>query len=69
MNGYTIIDVAKDLIRGKLKFASRAVASSRISECNGCEVYDSKHKKCTVCGCYMPAKTKLELSSCPMGKW
>lgn len=69
MAEYTIFDVAKDLIRGKLQFASKATATSRIDLCKSCEVYDSEKKKCTVCGCYMPAKVRLQLSSCPMEKW
>jgi len=29
----------------------------------------TKFYKCTECGCYMRAKTKIKGASCPIGKW
>lgn len=29
----------------------------------------STPRKCTQCGCFISAKTKLETETCPMGKW
>ena len=40
----------------------------RMSICRGCEHYKDKTKSCKKCGCFMPAKTKLANSKCPIGK-
>jgi hypothetical protein len=66
---YNIIDVFKDLVTGKIKFATRVVANSRFAECIKCEVFNSKLNTCTICGCFMKIKTKLGKSTCPMEKW
>ena len=39
----------------------------RMSICRGCEHYKDKTKTCKKCGCFMPAKTKLTKSKCPIG--
>lgn len=66
---YNIIDVFKDLVTGKIKFATTCVANSRYAECKVCEVLNPRLNNCTICGCYMPIKTKLLKSTCPMEKW
>lgn len=66
---YNILDVVKDIFTGKLKFASKQVAKTRYTECVNCEVRNPRLNICTICGCFLPAKTKLEKSECPMGKW
>ena len=54
--------------------------SDRLRTCQECEHYVPKTKSCgdlvkeaftdsPLCGCYMPAKTKLKTASCPLGKW
>lgn len=35
--------------------------------CHNCEYL--KVEVCIKCGCIMPLKWKLELASCPVGKW
>lgn len=48
--------------------------------CQACEHYVKSTKSCgplvkeaftdsPLCGCYMPAKTKLRTASCPLGHW
>ena len=66
---YNIIDVVKDLVTGNLKFVTRTVANERYTKCINCDVFNSKLNNCTICGCYMPIKTKLEKSTCPMEIW
>ncbi len=66
---YNIFDVIKDIFTGKLKFVSRSLAKQRYTECVNCEVRNKTLNICTICGCFLPAKTKLEKSECPMGKW
>lgn len=66
---YNILDVITDIFTGQLKFAKFSVAKKRYKECTECEVRNKTLNVCTICGCWLPAKTKLEKSSCPMGKW
>ena len=41
----------------------------RLSLCLDCEWYEGNSKRCKRCGCYMPLKTKLDTSKCPIEKW
>lgn len=42
-------------------------SENRLSTCKGCEFYSEG--KCSKCGCYMVAKTKLPFATCPENKW
>jgi hypothetical protein len=66
---YNIIDVVKDIVTGKLEFASVSDAKQRYQICKQCEVRNKTLNVCTICGCFLPAKTVLKKSSCPMGQW
>jgi hypothetical protein len=37
----------------------------RLSRCMGCGKYDKETKKCTLCHCFVSAKTRLRAESCP----
>lgn len=61
-------------------FVNAHLRAERLNTCAGCEHYVQKTKSCgplvteaftdsPLCGCYMPAKTKLKTASCPLGKW
>lgn len=61
-------------------FVSAQKRADRLAICYACEHYVEKTKSCgpliteaftdsKLCGCYMPAKTKLKTSSCPLDKW
>jgi len=61
-------------------FVNAHLRAERLATCQGCEHYVVKTKSCgplvteaftdsPLCGCYMPAKTKLKTASCPLGKW
>lgn len=39
----------------------------RIEICKSCTEY--RLGICIQCGCYMPIKTKLKKTKCPLGKW
>jgi hypothetical protein len=54
---------------GRLKFADDRTRISRLATCFTCEARNAKLNTCTVCGCYLPAKTRLEKSECPMDMW
>ena len=63
--------VIKESIRQKLKgkniLAKKEEIEKRRSICDPCGYREDK--KCLKCGCFIAAKTKLQVSSCPMGKW
>ena len=41
----------------------------RLEICEECPSYSNHLKLCRECGCYMPAKTLLPNSTCPLKKW
>lgn len=44
------------------------LAKARITACAACPQLTSLNF-CSLCNCYMPAKTRNESSRCPDGKW
>ena len=67
--GYNIFNAIWDFLTGKLEFASKSIATERMNICLNCEIRNPKFNICTICGCYLPAKTKLKKSECPMELW
>jgi len=53
----------------KVLFVSDKVYEERVSICKSCEKYDELENRCRECGCYVPAKAKIILDSCPLKKW
>ena len=49
--------------------ASKEKAEQRMSICKECPSYKSLLFICSECGCIMPAKTRINGSNCPLGKW
>lgn len=41
----------------------------RLKVCESCDKYLRTPRICGVCRCFMPIKTKLKFSKCPLGKW
>ncbi len=41
----------------------------RTAICKSCIKFDDLENKCMECGCYIPAKAKMILDSCPLNKW
>lgn len=66
---YNILKVIKGFLLGTLKFASDEVVTHRTSICEPCEARNSTLNTCTICSCYIPTKTRLLESTCPMEKW
>lgn len=66
---YTIINVIWDFVRGRLTLADKSTVINRNTLCKKCEVRDPKLNICTACGCYIPFKTRVEKSSCPLEFW
>ena len=48
---------------------SEHIRHDRLSICNLCEHRIESVNVCSKCGCFLPAKTKLAMSKCPIGKW
>lgn len=44
-------------------------SKERLDTCKKCDKFILDRNRCSVCGCYMPAKTKLKGSKCPLGRW
>lgn len=63
---------AKDAFKLWLKegtlFANDSTAKARISVCLECE-FLNQDNRCTVCGCHMETKVKLQAAHCPKAKW
>jgi len=55
--------------QGEVLFVTEDVYKERISMCRGCDKYDEMENKCIECGCYIPAKARVVLDSCPLEKW
>lgn len=63
-----VLILIKDLLTGKYTFANKQTIISRNNICNDCPV-QSDHKTCTACGCWLPLKTRLKESECPLDEW
>lgn len=48
---------------------NREMADKRYEICKKCEKFKTHLKLCGICKCFMPVKTKLRGTSCPIGKW
>lgn len=53
-----------------LKFYLKAVdAYERLKVCEECDKYLKMAKICSACKCFMPLKTRLRQTKCPLEKW
>jgi len=41
----------------------------RMDICLSCEEYHKTLKICKACGCFLPLKSRFEISTCPLKKW
>lgn len=58
-----------DLINPNTEWASEEVASNRFAICKECPLLVKGTNQCRECGCFMVAKTKLQMATCPLHKW
>jgi protein-arginine kinase activator protein McsA len=58
-----------DFFKTSTEYAETELSKKRMNMCNSCEFLFKTTKQCKKCGCFMPAKTILEKSVCPIGKW
>lgn len=61
--------IPRDLYQGKKVMVSDEEYDRRLDVCYLCEHYEENDKRCKLCGCYVVAKAKFEVSSCPALKW
>lgn len=64
-NGVTPLDALNPMT----KRVTEEEAQRRLEICKKCPNLIQLTTQCTKCGCYMPAKTKLEAAKCPESKW
>jgi hypothetical protein len=55
--------------QGEAIIVSDKIFNERLQICKSCEKYDEQQNKCKECGCFVPAKAKIILDSCPLNKW
>lgn len=58
-----------DFFKPSTQYRSRAEARALLDVCKECPFYMKGIHVCKQCGCFMPAKTRLAHSECPIGKW
>jgi hypothetical protein len=58
-----------DFLKPSTEYAETELSKQRMDICRSCEFLISLTKQCKKCGCFMPAKTIIEKSKCPIGKW
>jgi hypothetical protein len=49
--------------------ASPELVESRMEQCKTCPDFRESTGQCKHCGCFMPLKTRLQVSKCPEGHW
>lgn len=57
------------LARGGAVFSDKETTEKRMNECLNCEFLIPAQSRCSKCGCFMNMKTRLQTSTCPIGKW
>jgi len=45
------------------------VYKERTAICKSCDKFDDLQNKCMECGCFIPAKARVIIDSCPLNKW
>jgi len=58
-----------DWVKPSTPRASDELAEYRLKICQSCEFFKVNGSRCKKCGCFMKAKTTLEMARCPIGKW
>lgn len=69
-------DVMSETLKNDNKplLVSDEIYNQRLEICRSCEWYDEEKNtgtsaRCKKCGCWLQAKARMGLDSCPIGKW
>ena len=64
------LQMAKSLVKsaGDLATGGTTDPTARMEICNSCP-FKGDDNRCGKCGCFLPAKTRVKKSTCPIGKW
>lgn len=64
------LQMARSLIKSAGDLATGGVTdpSARMEICNTCP-FKGDDQRCGKCGCFLPAKTRVKKSTCPIGRW
>lgn len=54
---------------GGFRLVSKEQQQERLAICSFCPLKDPEAERCTECGCWLAAKTRLKSESCPKGFW
>ncbi len=66
---YSARTAIKDVLTGNVEYASDEQAKARMDICRQCPHMQQVMRVCQSCGCFLPAKVKFAMSSCPKEKW
>lgn len=66
---YSIIDVVKDELTGKAEYVTKEEKLRRLSICQKCDHLTKVTRQCSLCGCFVDAKTKYAKAECDAQKW
>ncbi len=66
---YTLRQIAKDAITGKLVLSEDELKTERMKICSVCEHFQPALRKCDICGCFMEIKSRILQAECPINKW
>jgi hypothetical protein len=58
-----------DIVNPNAEWVEKSLSDDRYSICQACPELIKLTKQCKKCGCFMAIKTKLQLATCPLGKW
>jgi len=53
----------------KVLYVEDELYKERMMTCRSCDKYREVQNECAECGCYIPAKARIVLDSCPLNKW
>lgn len=68
-DSYNAADVVKDLVSGGIDLAPPDLVDARNRVCDECEAQNALLHVCTACGCFLPAKTRILKTDCPLEIW
>lgn len=62
----------KNIIQGFKALAGlseKELYDKRMPICKACDKFNKAIYVCNNCGCFLPAKTRVQTEACPEGKW